>query len=214
MSAWPLQHWTGSAQNFHSLDLPPTRAVWVCNVESPAIILGSTQAESDIDRSAAEKLQIEIARRRSGGGAVYVHPHESVWIDVVIPRNDPMWKDDVGESMLWLGEVFVRAISPDKTARVFRESFVAGENGRAVCFASSSPGEVFVGQSKLLGISQRRGRDGARLQCCFYKKWNPSDWESVFTSQETRQSLLQMKVEVLDAPTENIISSVMAQLPQ
>jgi len=214
VTTWPLQHWTGTAQEFHSLDLPSERAVWRCSINSPAIILGSTQDENHIDPVVAERLKIDVARRRSGGGAVYVHPDESVWIDVVIPRDDPLWKDDISESMMWLGDVFVQAFAPFVSAHVFRNAFDIGESGRAVCFASSSPGEVFVGDAKLVGISQRRGRYGARLQCVFYRTWNPVQWADVFTSQQVRQALMQMKVAVINEPPENIIFNVLAALPQ
>ena len=37
-------------------------------------------------------------------------------------------------------------------------------DGELVCFAGRSHGELMVEQSKLVGLSQRRTRDGARVQ--------------------------------------------------
>jgi hypothetical protein len=45
--------------------------------------------------------------------------------------------------------------------------------GRLVCFVGVGPGEVLVGDSKLVGISQRRVRAGARFQCQWIRRWAP-----------------------------------------
>jgi hypothetical protein len=44
---------------------------------------------------------------------------------------------------------------------------------RRVCFAGLGAGEVVVGPRKLVGISQRRTRDGARFQCVVHRSWDP-----------------------------------------
>ena len=68
---------------------------------------GSTQSVDDVNQNSADESGVLVSRRRSGGGAVFVHPSDSVWIDITISRDDPLWKDDVAQSMLWLGEFFV-----------------------------------------------------------------------------------------------------------
>ena len=40
--------------------------------------------------------------------------------------------------------------------------------GTRVCFVSEGPGEVVTASGKVVGISQRRTRNGARFQCCLY----------------------------------------------
>ena len=42
-----------------------------------------------------------------------------------------------------------------------------------VCFAGLGPGEVTLGGAKLVGISQRRTRAGARFQCAVHRRWDP-----------------------------------------
>ena len=54
---------------------------------------------------------IEVVRRRSGGGAVLLVPGEVLWVDVVVPRDDALWDDDVGRATHWLGELWVRALT-------------------------------------------------------------------------------------------------------
>jgi lipoate-protein ligase A len=210
---WERHDWQGSAADFHAMNPEHTRALWWCTVSSPAIILGSTQQESDVDVTVAADLNLDVVRRRSGGGAVYVHPTESVWIDVTIPKDDPLFVDDVTSSMLWLGDVFVTALQPFVRAQTYRGSFDAGQDGRSVCFASTSPGEVFADDAKLVGISQRRGRDGARLQCVLYRSWQPELWTPSLTSSDIRERISTLPVATLSADAADIVSAVFAALP-
>jgi lipoate-protein ligase A len=209
---WGRHDWTGTAADFHAMELPNERALWWCNVETPTLILGSTQSVDDVNQKIADESGVLVSRRRSGGGAVFVHPSDSVWLDITISRNDPLWKGDVSQSMLWLGELFVEALSPWVRANVYRDSFSAGVDGRIVCFASTSPGEVFVGANKLLGISQRRGREGARFQCVLYRHWRPGDWSHVLASSDARSRVADIAVATLDIPALTLVNAVSEQL--
>lgn len=212
-SPWARHDWRGTASEFHNMSLPSQRGLWWCSVSSPALILGSTQQETDVDHEIAASLGLDVVRRRSGGGAVFVHPTESVWIDITIPRDDPLYVDDVSASMLWLGDVFSAALSPWTQAETYRGAFTAGSYGRSVCFASTSPGEVFVGDHKLVGISQRRSRDGARMQCVMYQTWSPDAWVSSLTSAEVREYISSLPVATLSADAADIVSAVFNALP-
>lgn len=209
---WKSHFWRGSAADFHSLDLSHERAVWSCVVTSPALILGSTQNEGDVDSEVAMEQGVEIVRRRSGGGVVYVHPVTSIWCDITIPRNDVLWTDDVTTSMLWLGDVFVDALQPWRTTVVYRKEFVVGDDGRAVCFASTSPGEVFSDSSKVVGISQRRTREGARFQCVLYRQWNPQDWVHCLTSRDVAERVLTLPVVEVDISAEQMVEALLGAL--
>ena len=209
---WGRHDWTGTAADFHAMELPYERALWWCNVETPTLILGSSQSLDDLNQKSADESGVLVSRRRSGGGAVFVHPSDSVWIDITISRDDPLWKDDVAQSMLWLGEVFVEALSPWVHAEVFRDTFSNGIDGRVVCFASSSPGEVFIGANKLVGISQRRGRDGARFQCVLYRHWRPGEWSQILASSDVRSRVAEIAVSTLDIPAQTIVNAISDQL--
>lgn len=210
---WVRHNWKGSAEEFHSLQPELTRALWWSQVTHPALILGSSQSMNDVDLEAAHSAGIEVVRRRSGGGAVWVHPRDSVWIDVTIARTDPLWTDDVTTSMLWLGEVFRTALQPWVTATMHTDAYESGQDGRAVCFASASPGEVFVGNNKLVGISQRRSRDGARLQCVLYRAWDPHVWGRCLSDSALRERIMTMSVATLDVPASDIVDAVALALP-
>ncbi len=114
---------------------------------------------------------MEVVRRRSGGGAVLLIPGEVVWLDVLIPTGDSLWSDDVSYASHWLGDVWVAALG---YGEVHRGPMVRTRWSPLVCFAGLGPGEVTVDGRKLVGISQRRTRAGARFQCAVYARHDPS----------------------------------------
>jgi lipoate-protein ligase A len=179
VSRWRVERITGSAGGLHALEPPDpvTRTAWVFAVERAALVLGSTQSDSIVDHVAADSLGADIVRRRSGGGAVWLDPGGTVWVDVLLPRGDPLWDDDVGRAAHWLGEVWAAAIADNPNAtgdvpQVHRDGMVCSSMSGRVCFAGLGPGEVTVGGRKAVGISQRRTRAGARFQCVAYERWD------------------------------------------
>ncbi len=171
---WSLEHLRGSAEDLHQRALPARRGIWVCTPDRPALVLGSSQDEATVDVEFCRRAGIDVARRRSGGGGVYVHPTESLWVDVVIPRDDELWHDDIGRSMWWLGEAWRDALALHGVVglAVHQEALVSNDWSRTLCFAGVGPGEVMTGSAKLVGISQRRTREMARFQCIVYRTWD------------------------------------------
>jgi hypothetical protein len=49
---------------------------------------------------------------------------------------------------------------------------VPGALGDLVCFAGRGPGEVFLDDRKIVGLSQWRSREGALFSSCAYLEWN------------------------------------------
>lgn len=217
-AGWKLHRWQGTAGEFHALDLACDRAVWLCEPSAPALVLGSTQPEDIIDREAAAALGLEVARRRSGGGVVFVDPTESIWIDVTIPRGDPLWVEDVSASMIWLGEAFVDALRGWMTGTTYPGPFRQGAHGRDVCFAGLSPGEVLAAtvdrdvDRKVVGISQRRGREGARFQCLLYRRWQPESWSGAFRDPETARAATQMDIGCVPATAGEVVEALWSVL--
>ena len=175
----PLLHKReGTAEELHHNVLPVERGGWLLTPTRPAIVLGSSQKDEDVDHAFCAANGIDVVRRRSGGGAVYVHPTESLWIDIVVPRGDALWNDDIGKSMWWIGDWWVALLADTGvvSAQVHRGAFERNDWSDIVCFAGKGSGEVFPqeshAQQKIVGISQRRTRDYARFQCIAYFQWD------------------------------------------
>jgi lipoate-protein ligase A len=172
-----LERHSGSAEQLHHLEVPERRTVMVLEVDRPALVLGSTQSPSLVATDRLAASGIELARRRSGGGVVLLVPGEHVWVDVVLPADDPLWVPDVDRSSWWLGEAWAAAIAAvapiGSEVEVHRGPVSDRELGAQVCFAALGPGEVSVGGRKLVGVSQRRTRRTARFQCVLFRHIEP-----------------------------------------
>lgn len=175
---------SAGAGEFHLRSLPdPARPeLWWHDATAPALVLGSSQPMSDIDADACVRAGIEVVRRRSGGGAVLLVPGEVVWLDVIVPSGSPDWSPDVHAQMVWLGQHLAAVIetllvdAPDTGGEVavHTEAMITTPWSRRICFDGVGVGEVLLDGRKLVGISQRRTRVGARLQCCWYTDYDPN----------------------------------------
>jgi lipoate---protein ligase len=182
---WHVELHQGSADEFHQRALPqPTNpTAWWFTPERSALILGSAQPATHIDEQACAQADIEIIRRRSGGGAVLVDPDNTYWVDLIIPTSHSLWRADVSSSAWWLGEVWLHTLTSlgSTGLSVHRGPMLNTPWSRHVCFAGVGGGEVVTATgSKIVGISQRRTRDGARFQCALYRQWQPQLLASLF----------------------------------
>lgn len=205
-SGWRVDRLLATAQEHHARDLPWDRFAVLCEHSDRAIVLGSTQQVSDIDSDLAANRGVSVVRRRSGGGAVFLAPDESIWVDVVIQRDDPLWTDDVSSSALWLGDAWRGALSAlgiDGLV-VHAGPMVTSGSSRTICFEGLASGELTRDGAKMVGISQRRTRDGARFQCVLYRVWDASQWAGFLTSVGAREALNAVSVATVDAPTEAV----------
>lgn len=187
MTGWAVERHRGPAGELHALEVPDdgTPRIWVLEATAPAVVLGSTQRDDVVDAAAAAAAGVEVARRRSGGGAVWVAPGDPHWIDVIVPRGHPLWTDDVGRAFLPIGRAWQRALGALGVGGtgLHEGALACGPLGGTVCFAGRGPGEVLVGEAKIVGISQRRTRAGARFQCAVPVRWDPAPLASLLTSR-------------------------------
>jgi len=182
-SMYTLVRAHGDAATFHGRALPdpPGREVWQHDIDAPALVLGSTQHEDAVDLEGCARQGIAVVRRRSGGGAVLLRPGEVTWIDVIVPRGAPGWRADVHAPMIWLGRHLAAAIHVAAGGSIAAERLTV-HHGRpvttrwssAICFDGVGAGEVLLDGRKLVGISQRRTRDAARLQCAWHSVYDPA----------------------------------------
>lgn len=176
-TAWPRSRRAGSAAALHAADLDHSqRAVVELVPAGPALVLGSSQRPDEVDVATASARGVEVVQRRSGGGAVWVDRSDPWWFDVVVPSHDPRYVDDVGAAFGPVGLAIRAALESIGVtgAVVAPNAPVVGRWARRVCFAGLGPGEVTVDGAKLVGLSQRRTRLGARFQCAIYQRWDPA----------------------------------------
>ncbi|MGH9185868.1 MAG: lipoyl protein ligase domain-containing protein [Acidimicrobiales bacterium] len=211
---WRVERFSGHAKDLHQRDPPDpmTRRVWVLTVTGPALVLGSAQPLTDIDEAHAAARGMEVARRRSGGGAVLLEPGGSLWVDVLVPRTDPLWHVDIGVATHWLGDVWASALAAlGRAADVHKGGLIRTEWSSRVCFAGLGPGEVTDENGrKLVGISQRRTRAGARFQCVTLAHWDPEDLGELLS---VPAGALADLAAVVGAPLDAVEAAFLAALP-
>jgi lipoate-protein ligase A len=183
MPSWRIEHVVGDVGTFHARPLPSDqRTATFFRAESATLVLGSAQRVESVDADAAARQGITIVRRRSGGGGVLVVPGDFVWLDLEIPAGDELWRDDVGRSMWWVGELWRSALATlEPLAAVHRGAMQPTRWSSDICFAGTGPGEVMRGDAKLVGISQRRTRHAARFQTMIHRRWRPDVVASLVT---------------------------------
>jgi len=177
--------------------------VWWFEVTASALVLGSSQRIEHVDLDTCAQAEVEVIRRRSGGGAVLLQPGDAMWVDVLLPASDPRWINDIGQSACWLGEIWREALGSlgvDGTT-VHRAAMVRTRWSDQVCFAGTGGGELVRGGGKVVGISQRRTRAGARFQCALYRHWRPEAHVGLFAAPgPTLADLAGLAVEVAADP--------------
>jgi lipoate---protein ligase len=221
----------GTAAQLHAREfagMPSFGASWNV-VTAPALVLGSAQPIDTIDQAVASAKGIEVVRRRSGGGSVLMLPGEMCWLDVVVPRGDPRWSDDVGRAMWWLGDVWVAALAACGIGgSVHHGGLEGGDLARVVCFAGRGAGEVIArhvvagrvvaGRSgptataKLVGISQRRTREAARLQSSLHLVWRPQLVADLIADAAVTEDVLAPLVAAVDISAERLLAELEAAL--
>ena len=219
-ATWTVSWATGPAAAFHRRPVSTElrRTVEVLQVDEPALVLGSTQPESDADGDALDAAGVALVRRRSGGGAVLLEPGGSTWVDVVIPHDDPLWADDVGVAFHWLGRAWAGALRDlGVPAEVHEGPLLPSPWSRLVCFAGLGPGEVTVGGSKVVGIAQRRSRGGARFQCALLHRWQPEATVRLLSldaaDRRVATAALAGAARGVAQPAATVVDALLARLP-
>jgi lipoate-protein ligase A len=138
-------------------------------LDTPTIVLGSSQPSSVLREDLSDEQPIR--RRRGGGGVVLLQP-DDLWLDFWIPRNDDRWTDDVTVASCEAGRWWSEALTPHVNAplTMHREGLIGDDDIRVACFAGKGPGELFVGDAKVVGVTQWRVREGMFLSTVLHAR--------------------------------------------
>ncbi|MGH8982085.1 MAG: lipoyl protein ligase domain-containing protein [Acidimicrobiales bacterium] len=152
----------------------PRRVVFR-TVDRPAIVLGSTQRASLVDRGHTTLAGIAVARRRGGGGAVHLVPGAQVWADMWVPASDPLWTPEPRRTAVHVGRWWAAALARAGVRAAVHDGPSARTGVTDVaCFAGVGPGEVLTGGRKVVGLAQWRSREGALVVGCAYVRFEPA----------------------------------------
>ncbi len=131
--------------------------MFVVRLAAPTIVLGGSQDATVLAPSASA---LGLRRRRGGGGAVLLRP-DDVWIDWWIPRDDSRWAFDVHAGSQLAGQWWEEALRGVGVRPERHEGRVIDDPTlRVACFSGRGPGEIFVDDRKLVGVTQWRVREG------------------------------------------------------
>ena len=169
MESWIVKKSEGSVADRH-LTLPSfdARQIIIHEIDKPTMVFGTAQRNNHLE----EEIKCDYVYRKSGGGAVFLEPGQVLWVDFVIPRGDLLWCDDIRYSSVWLGELWVSALRGGGLSGVVYDGEIRkNELSPFVCFAGLTTGEVTLFGKKIIGISQRRTREGAWFQCAALFSW-------------------------------------------
>jgi len=168
VSELTVREFTGAVAELHALPMPTegvSTELWLMRPFAPAVAMGSAQRAEQFDEAQLAADQVALAARRSGGGAVFIDPSAVVWIDVVAPRTSALWSSELVENFMIVGRCWHRAlVSLGVETELMDHSLGRTDAASLACWAGLGWGELVVGGAKVVGLSQRRTRWGARVQ--------------------------------------------------
>lgn len=131
-----------------------------------------------------------------------VQPAEMVWVEVAVPSGDPLWELDAGRAFVWLGHAWAGALDllGLGPAAVHEGALVRSAWSAQLCFAGLGPGEVSVGGRKVVGMSQRRTREGAVFSCAAYLRLDPGAVADLLALSEEERASASAVLASLAAP--------------
>ncbi len=158
------------------------RSIETVKITLPMLILGSSQSEKYFKFKYAKDHfdnGISLCRRSSGGGAVLVIPGSFFWFNLLIPIEDEFHESNLTKSFNFLGDRLALALNRfyginrrwpltiEGNIDMFKARQARLESsfdGKLWCYLDGNFGEVYRGEKKVVGISQRRNMFGS----CFY----------------------------------------------
>ena len=183
------------------------RRLLVCTPTDRGLVLGSSQPPPS-----APPVGVTVLRRRSGGGAVWIEPGGLSWFELILPRGDELWQDDLGRSFDWLGRVLAQALTDLGHAPTVVDGPAApGPWGRMICFAGLGAGEVLLGGRKVVGMSQRRTRRWCRFGVAVLHRDTTDHYGAAFGVPPA--DLHTIRAGITTVPELGLVDAVVGNLP-
>ncbi len=178
-----VSHYLFSSNNESKLEVEVLRpasteyiSLEIVSLLKPALILGSNQDGTVFDERTLLDSKVEIARRKSGGSAVYVSPLDFYWLNVNIPSSKNSHHFDIRKTCVAVGRSIFRSLEDElkDVGRCFHlnETFNVNLPGKIYCFFSKGPGEIFFNEAKCVGLSMRTSKYGSTAQIGIYRKFD------------------------------------------
>jgi lipoate---protein ligase len=230
-TAWralPFEHTSAadlvqrSAQLLDQLAEDPTPTLRWYRSTDQALVLGRGQSPQLL--AAAE---LPVVTRSSGGGAVLMDDG-LLSLDVLVPGGHPLLGDDLAAVFMAVGNAWARALEAlgctdvrvhDGPAQAQRRGSPRQQLLAAICYATLGRGEVTAAGRKVVGLSQRRRRPGALVQCGLLRRWQPDALLRAFGGNADDAEILAAAVgldELLDQPPADaaVMAAVHRELEQ
>lgn len=196
------------------------RSVVLTQPTDSAVVFGSSQRPDSQQTSRCESAGFTVARRMSGGGGVVIVPGEVVWVDLFVPVDDPLYDRDVRSGSSWVGRLWLdtfTSLGMDASLlAVHRGGLVESQWSKLSCFTGLGPGEVTYAGRKIMGLSQRRTRDGAWYFSLVYRSFDAArDAQLLAASAEDVTGLetaLRDQIKTVDADSSTIVATLMSAL--
>jgi lipoate---protein ligase len=155
----------------------PTPTLRWYQASMPAVVLGRGQVGTFADSDG-----FTVLTRFSGGGAVLLDA-DVLALDILLPASHPLLDGDLSTVFMRVGKIWARALRglgvPNVT--IWDQPPTARRRGSereqllaAICYATLGRGEVLADGRKLVGLAQRRRRQGALVQCGLLRRWQPA----------------------------------------
>lgn len=211
-----------SAQLLDNLADDPVPTLRWYRSTDPALILGRGQSPQVLGDT-----QLQVITRFSGGGAVLMD-EGLLSLDVLLPAADRLLDGDLTAVFLTVGHAWARALESlgcddvavhEGAAQAQRRGSPRQQLLAAICYATLGRGEVTVAGRKVIGLSQRRRRPGALVQCGLLRHWRPQDLLRAFGGNAEDAEILGAAVgldELMTAPPDDhaIMAAVQRELEQ
>jgi lipoate---protein ligase len=183
----------GSAQLLDQLGEDPTPTLRWYRSTDRALVLGKGQSPRLL-----AVHELPLVTRSSGGGAVLMDDG-LLSLDVLLPAGHALLAGDLSAVFLNVGQAWARALRSlgcdhvavyEGPAQAQRRGSARQQLLAAICYATLGRGEVTVGGRKVVGLSQRRRRTGALIQCGLLRRWRPEALLGAFGGNADDEEIL------------------------